>query len=157
MWLYWSYLMFILWIMYWTSTKQRLRCGFTAADFGLYCAYYIETVRSRHSYVVILKVSPCLIVHNLWTGAKQRLRSGYIAASFCLYCAYSIEMLQRKDWALVILQVSTVCIEYILLNLCKTETEMRLYRSYFLFILFTLYWIGAKKRLRFGYTAANSC
>jgi len=44
MWFYCSYLLFILCILYWTSAKQRLSCGYTAANFCLYCEKFIELV-----------------------------------------------------------------------------------------------------------------
>jgi len=180
--LYCSCLLFILCILHWTGAKRRLRCGYTAAVFCLYCAYCIELVQSRDWDAVILQLSSVYIVHSVlnwckaetemrlycrcllfilcilcWTGAKQRLRCGYTAAVFCLYCAYSIELVQSRDWDAVTLQLSSVYIVHTVLNWCKAETEMRLYCSCLLFVLCILYWTGAKQRLRCGYTAAVFC
>jgi len=178
-WLYCSCLLFILCLLYWTVAKRRLRCGYTAAVFRLYCAYCIELVQIRDWDAVMLQLSSVYIMHTVlnwckaetemwlycscllfilcilyWTGAKRRLRCGYITAIFCLYCAYCIEMVQSGDWDAVILQLCSVYIVHTVLNCCKAETEMRLYCSYLLFILCILYWTCAKRRLRCGYTAA---
>jgi len=180
--LYCSCLLFILCILYWTVAKQRMRCGYTAAVFCLYCAYCIELVQSGDWDVVIMQLSSVYIVHTVlnwckgetemwlycsclqfilcilyWTVAKQRLRCGYTAAVFCLYCAYCIELVQSGDWDVVILQLSSVYIVHTLLNWCKAETEMWLYWSCLLFILWILYWTAAKQRLRCCYTAAVFC
>jgi len=173
---------FILCILYWTGANQRLRCGYTAVVFCSYCAYSFELVQSRDWDVFILQLSSVYIVHTVlncckaknemrlycscllfilcilyWTGAKRRLRCGYNAAIFCLYCAYCIELVQRGDWDVVILQLSSVYIVHTVLNCCKAETKMWLYCSCLLFILCILYWIGAKRRLRCGYTEAVFC
>jgi len=122
MWLYCSCLLFILCILYETGARQRMRCGYTAAVFCLYCAYCMELVQSGDRDVDILQLSSVYIVHTvlnwckveteMWlccscllfilcimygTGARQRMRCGYTAAVFCLYCAYCIELVQSGD------------------------------------------------------------
>jgi len=169
-----------LWINFWNEAKQRLRCGYNAAYFCLHWAYSIELVQSGDWDAVILQLYSVYIVHSVlnwckaetemwlycsslrfilwilyWTGAKKRLRCGYTAAIFSLYCAYSIELVQSRVWDVVILKLPSVYIVFTVLNWCKAETEMRLYRIYFLFIMCILFWTGANQWLRCGYSAAN--
>jgi len=133
--------MFRLLIKYWNVTRQRMRCGYTASAFVLYCTYYIEQVQSTDWDVVILKQSAVYIVHMVlnwwkaetdmrlycscllfilciqyWIGAKQSPRCGYTDAFFDLYSAKCIELVLRRNWVVVILKLSYVYIVNNVLN-----------------------------------------
>jgi len=143
--------------MYWPGAKRSLRCGYNVVVFCLYCAYCIELVQSRDRDAVILQLFSVYVVHTELNWCKQRLKYGYTAAVFCLNCAYFIELVQSRDWDMVIRQLPSALVVHNVLNWCKAETEMWLYCSCLLFILSILYWTGAKRRLRCGYTAAAFC